>query len=361
MGRESAGRVVSAGLVFAPEDLIARATRMLVAAGADERSAHLVADGLVEADARGLPSHGLLLLPMYLDRIRSGSVDPAARNRILADLGALLTVDAGNGLGQASAQDAMDLAIARAREHGIAAVACRNAFHFGGAYRYAAMAADAGMIGVAAANTRPLMPAPGGARAVVGNNPIAVAVPRTDRDPIVVDLALSEAAMGKIRLAASEGRPIPDTWATDAEGRPTTDPAAAIAGFLLPAGGAKGFALALIVDVLTGVLSGGGFGAGVRGLYADATMPYNSSTFFLALDASTLDPGFADRAAELAAQVQAAPMTSSETAARIPGERSAQNRRRSMREGIRLPGSVVEQIEQWEQQLGLRGREEVTR
>lgn len=352
---------MSAALTFAPDDLITRATRMLVAAGADERSASLVADGLVEADARGLPSHGLMLLPMYLDRIRQGSVDPAGRNRIVNDLGALVTLDSQNGLGQSTAQDAMELAIARASEHGVAAVACRNAFHFGGAYRYAAMAASAGMIGIAAANTRPLMPAPGGAKAVVGNNPIAFAVPRTGQDPVVFDLALSEAAMGKIRLAESEGRSIPATWATDAEGRPTTDPTAAIAGFLLPAGGAKGFGLALMVDMLTGVLSGGGFGASVRGLYADARKPYNSSTFFLAIDAGALDPGFADRAAELAAQVQASPMASPDATARIPGERSAHNHRRSAREGIRLPASVVEQIEHWEQQLELRIREEVTR
>ena len=352
---------MTADLAFAPEDLIARAIRMLTAAGADQRSASLVAEGLVEADARGLPSHGLLLLPMYLDRIRQGSVDPAGSNLILNDLGALVTLDSRNGLGQATAQEAMELAIFRAREHGIAAVACRNAFHFGGAYRYAAMAASAGMIGIAAANTRPLMPAPGGAKAVVGNNPIAFAVPRTGEDPVIFDVALSEAAMGKIRLAEAEGRSIPTTWATDAEGRPTDDPTAAIAGLLLPTGGAKGFGLALMVDMLTGVLSGGGFGDSVRGLYADPRRPYNSSTFFLAIDSGALDPAFADRAAELAAQVQASPMVSPDATARIPGERSAQNHRRSVREGIRLPRRVVEQIEHWEQQLELPGREEVTR
>ena len=323
---------MTADLAFAPDDLITRVTRMLTAAGADQRSASLVAEGLVEADARGLPSHGLLLLPMYLDRIRQGSVDPAGSNLILNDLGALVTIDSRNGLGQASAQEAMELAISRAREHGIAA-----------------------------ANTRPLMPAPGGAKAVVGNNPIAFAVPRTGQDPVIFDVALSEAAMGKIRLAEAEGRSIPTTWATDAEGRPTDDPTAAIAGLLLPTGGAKGFGLALMVDMLTGVLSGGGFGDSVRGLYADPRRPYNSSTFFLAIDAGALDPAFADRAAELAAQVQASPMVSPDATARIPGERSAQNHRRSVREGIRLPRSVVEQIEHWEQQLELPGREEVTR
>ena len=348
-------------LTFTPVHLVDRAARMLIAAGVEERSAVLVADGLVEADARGLPSHGLMLLPMYLDRIRQGSVNPAGHNRIVADLGALVCVDSQNGLGQATAQDAMELAISRAREHGIAAVACRNAFHFGGAYRYAALAAEVGMIGIAAANTRPLMPAPGGAKAVVGNNPIGFAVPRTGQEPVVFDLALSEAAMGKIRLAASEGRSIPSTWATDACGEPTTDPTAAIAGFLLPTGGAKGFGLALMVDMLTGVLSGGGFGTGVQGLYGDLTKPYNSSTLFLAIDASALDAGFADRAAELAAQVQASPMMSPDVTARVPGEQSAQNRVRSVREGIRLPASVLEQIEHWEEQLRLRTREEVTR
>ena len=340
--------------VFQFNDLVTRTNHLFVAAGASERAARLTAEGLVEADARGLPSHGLMLLPVYLGRIEQGSVDPKSVNEIVGDLGALVSVDCHNGLGQVSAQDAMELAIVRARDHGVAVVVARNAFHFGGAYRYAALAADAGMIGVAAANTRPLMPAPGGAKALVGNNPIAFSIPRSGESPFTFDFALSEAALGKVRLAEAEGTDIPSTWATDSAGLPTTNPTEAIKGMLLPAGGTKGFGLALVVDMLSGVLSGGGFGANVNGLYADFSEPYNSSHFFLAINASALDEGFAERATLLAGEVLSSPMIEHGATARLPGDRSKRNYEQSLRDGIRLKRSVVQDLEHWEIHLNTR-------
>src|SRR6185437_6341977 len=211
---------------------------------------------------RGIPSHGLMLVPMYAERIGAGSVTTATAGEVVTDLGAIAVLDAKNALGILTGDQAMALAVERARQFGIGAVAVRHAFHFGGAFRYVMAAADAGLVGIAAANTRPLIPAPGGAKAVIGNNPLAIGVPRAGAEPIVLDMALSESALGKIRIAAAEGREIPPTWATDASGVPTTDPQAAIAGLLLPAAGPKGYGLAFMVDVLTGVLSGGAFGAG---------------------------------------------------------------------------------------------------
>lgn len=335
--------------LFPYRELVERAAALLVAAGADGTSAEITADGLVEADARGLPSHGLMLLPMYLDRIRAGSIDPAGANTVVNDLGAAAVFDSHNGLGQVTAQHAMASAIDRAKRYGIGVVVCRNTFHFGGAYRYARLAADAGMIGIAAANTRPLMPAPGGARAVVGNNPVAIAAPLPgEAVPLVFDAALSEAALGKIRLAAAADRPIPGDWATDAVGNPTTDPHEAIAGMLLPAGGSKGFGLALMIDVLSGVLSGGGFGDGVRGLYADAAAPYGSAQFFLAIDAVGLEPEFAERTAELVRQIAEAPMVDTATVARVPGARGARAYRAAREHGVTLPQSVVEALIQLE-------------
>ena len=334
--------------LFPYAELVDRASRLLAAAGVDAATAGITADGLVEADARGLPSHGLMLLPMYLDRIRSGSIDPNGHNTVITDLGAIAVMDSGNGLGQATAQHAMESAIARARQHGVGAIVCRNAFHFGGAYRYAALAAAHGMIGIAAANTRPLMPAPGGAKAVVGNNPIAFAAPRPSGDPIVFDAAMSEAALGKIRLAAAAGEVIPTNWATDHAGIPTNDPQAAIAGMLLPSGGSKGFGFALMIDLLSGVLSGGGFGDSVNGLYADAAKPYNSANFFLAIDASRLDSEFPARAAELARQVIDAPMADPAGTARLPGLRGAAAYRAARRSGVPLKRSVIDELQRLE-------------
>lgn len=330
---------------FAYDELVSRASDLLVEAGTPAEFAALTADGLVEADARGLPSHGLMLLPMYLDRIRAGSVCPALSNVTLVDLGAAAIFDSQNGLGQVTAQEAMESAIARAAAHGIGMVACRNAFHFGGAYRYTALAAERGMVSIAAANTRPLMPAPGGAKAVVGNNPIAFGAPRAGGDPVIFDAALSEAALGKIRLAASAGDAIPEGWATDSQGVPTTNPEAAISGMLLPSGGSKGFGFALFVDLLTGVLSGGGFGSKVTGLYADPATEYGSAQFFLAIDATRLTPDFGERAEQLARQILEAPRAAGQSAARLPGLRGAEAKRSAQQNGVSLPESVVTALE----------------
>ena len=170
-------------------------------------------------------SHGMLLLPMYVDRIVGGSVAPAAAGRIVSDTPTSIVIDAENALGQVTSETAVGLCIARARAHGMAAVAVRNGFHFGTAGRWARRIAEAGHLAMVMSNTRPLMPAPGGAERVVGNNPLAIAVPSASGNPIVADVALSAGAMMKIRSAEASGEAIPDGWATDADGRPTTDPA----------------------------------------------------------------------------------------------------------------------------------------
>ena len=193
-------------------------------------------------------------------------------------------LDAGNALGQLTGEQAMSLAIDKARQFAAGIVAVRHGFHFGAAGRYARQAADAGCVGIAMCNTRPLMPAPGGAERVVGNNPLAIAVPADGEIPIVLDMATSEAAMGKIRMAEKAKEPIPPTWAVTAQGLPTTNPTEAIAGMLLPSGGPKGFGLSFLIDLLCGLLSQGASGAQVRPLYGDFSVPYDCSHLFIAID-----------------------------------------------------------------------------
>ncbi len=271
------------GFRIRADELRAIVAGIFVACDLPTVAAATVAEALVDADMRGIPSHGLLLVPMYVERLRSGSVSRYTRAEMVVDHGAICVLDARHALGILTGDQAMGIAVKRAASHGISLVVVRHAFHFGAAFRYVRWACAAGSIGIALANTRPLMPAPGGATPVVGNNPVAIGVPHGEGEPIILDMALSEAALGKIRLAASEGRSIPDTWATDADGRPTRDPEDAISGLLLPAAGPKGFGLALMVDVLTGVLSGGGFGSAVRGLYADTSAPNDCSHAFIAI------------------------------------------------------------------------------
>ena len=258
--------------------------RLFVAAGLSGKAAYSVSSGLVEADLEGVSSHGVMLADMYVDRIQHGSVSTAEKAEIVSDRDGAIVLDAGHALGQLVGDQAIGLAIERARRFATGVVAVRHGFHFGTARRYAVKAADAGCVGIAMCNTRPLMPAPGGAERVVGNNPIAIALPCDGDIPIVIDMATSEAAMGKIRLAESAGQTIPPTWAVRGDGVPTTDPTEAIAGMLLPAAGAKGFGLAFIIDLMCGLLSGGASGANVRPLYGDPAVAYDCSQLFIAVD-----------------------------------------------------------------------------
>lgn len=325
------------------------------ASGFGSTAAETVAESLVDADMRGIPSHGAMLVPMYLERVRRGSVSRFESAEVCADFGAIAVLDGRHALGQLTGDQAMRMAIDKARAHGVGVVTVSHAFHFGGAFRYVQAAAAAGCVGIAAANTRPLMPAPGGAATVVGNNPLAVGVPVAGSEPIVLDMALSEAALGKIRLAAQEGRAIPGSWATDADGRPTTDPEAAIAGMLLPFGGPKGFGLAVVVDVLTGVLSGGSYGREVAGLYADTTVPNDCAHFFLALDPAAFGgaEAFADRVAGLARQISSSPTAPGVERVFLPGEIEATRYAESARTGVRLDASVLESLRKTAHSVGV--------
>ncbi|MBX5439899.1 MAG: Ldh family oxidoreductase [Solirubrobacteraceae bacterium] len=339
-----------------PRWLTAGLTRVFAAAGLSDRAAATVAEALVDADLRGIPSHGAMLTPMYVDRLRRGSVTTAERAEVVVDAGAVAVLDAGHAMGVLTGDQAMALAVAKAHELGAGAVVVRRAFHFGAAARFARAAALDGCIGIAAANTRPLMPAPGGAQPVVGNNPLAIGVPRAGGEPVVLDMALSEAALGKIRLAAQEGREIPPTWATDADGRPTTDPEAAVAGMLLPAAGHKGYGLALMIDVLTGVLSGGAFGAAVQGLYADTATPNDCAHCFLALDPARfgLAPdAFASRAEELFAQVTGGRRAPGVERLLLPGQLEAERHREASASGVAVDRSVLEALERTAAELGV--------
>ncbi len=325
---------------YSVSTLVEAATGIFNAVGVEATAARTVAESLVEGDARGIGSHGLMLVPMYVDRLIAGSVTTHARAEVIVDVGAIAVLDGRHALGVLTADQAMELAVEKAGAFGIGLVTTRHAFHFGGAFRYAHQAVEAGCVGVAAANTRPLMPAPGGATAVVGNNPVAIGIPGTE--PVLVDMALSEAALGKIRLAESENRKIPSTWATDSDGVPTTEPSAAIAGLLLPTGGPKGYGLALAVDVLTGVLSGGGFGASVKGLYADELVPNDCAHLCLAIDPAIFGSrtDFVARVKQLTDQVRSSRLAPGVERVLLPGQREYESARRAREDGVVLADSV---------------------
>ena len=266
------------------EDLQAVVGRLFVAAGLSAEAACTVASGLIDADLEGVPSHGVMLTDMYIDRLRHGSVSTREKAEIVSDRDGAVVLDAGNAFGHLIGDQAIGLAIDRAQRFAAGIVAVRHGFHFGTARRYALRAAERGCIGIVMCNTRPLMPAPGGAERVVGNNPIAISVPSDGSLPIVLDMATSEAAMGKIQLAEKAGQSIPQSWAVCHDGGPTTDPKEAISGMLLPAAGPKGFGLAFMIDLMCGLLSHGASGSDVKPLYGNPSVPYDCSQLFIAID-----------------------------------------------------------------------------
>ncbi len=327
---------------LAVEDLIALVARIFTAAGLRETDAMRVACGLVDADLEGLPSHGVMLAEMYIDRLRAGSISTRSAAEIVSDRGGAVVLDGGHAFGHLVGDQAIGIAIERARAHGAGIVAVRHGFHFGAAGPYARQAAEQECIGIAMCNTRPLMPAPGGAERVVGNNPIAIAVPVDGPVPLVLDMATSEAAMGKIRMAEKAGRSIPSTWAVQNDGSTTTDPKQAIAGMLLPAAGPKGFGLALMIDLMCGLLSGGAFGDAVKPLYGDASIPYDCSHLFIAIDvAHFCDPvWFRAQAAAAAKRIREGRRAAGVDELFLPGE-PEWRKKQAARGRVRLDAAIA--------------------
>ena len=318
---------------FSSETLLRYVMDALTGLNVPEADAAVVADSLVEAELGGQPTHGLLRLPFLLDRLRAGLINPRPAFRLSGDRAAAVVLDADNGLGPLAGVRAVDLSVERAHLAGIGIVAVRRGNHLGSLGFYLRRATAAGAIGLAFTNTPPAMSPPGGRTPYLGTNPIAAGFP-TSGDPVIVDMATSQVARGHILQAARVGEPIPEGWAVDAEGQPTTDPHAAIAGSLLPLGGTKGFALALLVEVLSGVLSGAAVGPEVVGTFVPAERESNVGHCFVAIDPEALAPGFSARMDRLAADLR-------DQGGRAPGDRRHAERARRLTEGVELSAELL--------------------
>ena len=215
-----------------PPDLRNAVTAIFQACGMEKPDAGLLAHALVAADQRGIHSHGTLRVPDYVEKLTTGGVDPRGRPAIVSDSGAAIIVDAHNAMGQIAADVAMKTAIAAARRIHVAIAVVRNSNHCGAMDHWAAMALDHGMIGLAATNALPTMAPWGGIDKIVGINPLAVAIPAGEEAPVVLDIAFGATAHGKIRVYHQKGHAIPEGWAFDKDGLPTTDAATAMAGLI---------------------------------------------------------------------------------------------------------------------------------
>jgi LDH2 family malate/lactate/ureidoglycolate dehydrogenase len=337
----------------APERLTEFAAAVLQAEGVPADDARLVGRCLVQAELWGHPSHGMLRLSWYVARIRSGVVDPAAKPETVVDTGPLALLDGREGLGHVLCAHAAGEAVRRAREHGVGLVGVRNSNHFGMAAHFTRMIAEQGCVGLVTTNGSPAMAPWGGKQKAVGANPWSIAAPAGRHGVTVMDIANVNAARGKIYAARERGATIPEGWALDAEGRPTTDPAAAIAGVILPMGGHKGYAISFMMDVLSGVLTGSSFATGVSGPQ-QAERRSGCGHLVLAIDvAAVADPGgFAERMEALIAEMKAVPLAAGFEEIFYPGELEDRSRTRRQREGIEVPAKTLEALERLAAETG---------
>lgn len=300
-------------------------TRLFTAAGLSVDAARRVAAALIEADMAGRASHGVLQAEGYLLRLIGGTMSIAEKPEIVSQDGAVTVLDALDMQGHLAAEEAMAMAVEQAKAFGVSVVAVRRAMHFGVLGRYVRMAAEQGCAAFGMVNSKAVMPAPGGAEKLVGTNPFAVAFPVAGEGPVVLDMATTAGTIGGVRAAMAAGKPLPEGWAVDAEGVPTTDPVTALAGMLLPTGGAKGFGLGFVVDLLPGLLASGGWGDALGEIRSDK--PFNASFLFIVLDIARFRPvsefeAEARKGVERVRNARKAPGTERLV---TPGERSAES------------------------------------
>jgi len=330
-------------------ELSALAIGALEGLGLSRADAERTAWVLVMGDLMGHATHGVLRLESYGDRIRRGAIDPRARPSVERVAPALARVDGRGAIGPLVGRVALDEAIAGARACGIGAAFVRNGNHFGAIGPYCWLAAQDGFATIIGSNASVTVAPTGGREERIGNNPLAIGVPHPGGDPVILDMAMSVAARGKIRAAAKKGQSIPDTWATDREGRPTTDPKAALEGFLMPFGGYKGYGLAVMVDLFAGVLAGSGYLTHVKSWLDEPDAPGNLGHFFIALDCARLGSAewLADRVDDFAGILHATERADPAVAVRLPGESEMQKLARHRREGIEIDAEVLATLQRF--------------
>jgi ureidoglycolate dehydrogenase (NAD+) len=334
------------------EPLQAWCSALLAAAGLEEDAASTVAETLVATSLRGVDSHGVARLPIYVERLRAGVLNGAPRPRVDRRDGAVAVVDGDAGPGQIAGLFATDLSVELAREFGVGAVSVHSSNHYGAAGIYAARAARAGMIGLSTTNADPLAVPFGGASKALGTNPIAFAAPAAD-GVFVFDMATSQVAANKVFNARDEGRAIPEGWAVDESGAAITDPSEFYA--VVPLGGYKGYGLALMVEVLSGVLAGAAVTHGVAGLFANLERPQGLGHFHLALDPERTvgRERFASVLSGLLDELRAIPPAPGFEEVLVAGDPEERAERERRAGGIPLPDALAAKLEALSGELGV--------
>lgn len=332
-------------------------SKALEIAGLPPVDAEKVSDTLIQADLRGLHTHGAFHLLRYCRRLREGGANPKPFIKVVRETEGMALLDGDNGLGQLVCAKAMEIAIAKARGRGIAAVAAHRSNHFGSAGYYAMMAAEQGMIGYVTTSVSPRLAPTGGITPCYGNNPIAYAIPTGEEFVVVLDMSLSVVARGRIRLAADQRSKIPLDWATDRLGIPTDDPEKALEGLLLPIGGYKGYGLAVIGEVLSAVISGANVGQDSGDFSLDNTDRHrNVGHFCMAIDVECFMPieEYQRRLGAFLKQIKASDLAKGVDRIYLPGEPEYLKYRKYSVHGIPLKRGIWEILIKAQKELGIK-------
>jgi LDH2 family malate/lactate/ureidoglycolate dehydrogenase len=312
------------------------------AAGTSEDDARLIAGIAVGTDLRGAYSHGCALVPGYLSSMLAGRIDPAGRPSVSRDSGAALVVDGGNSLGHVGLTFAMDCALERAEQTGVAAVAVGGSNHCGAMASYALQAQGRDAIALATTNGLPTMGWFGGLDRILSINPVGIFIPAGEERPVVVDTSFGAAARGKILVHKQKGLPLPEGWAYDAEGNPTVDPALALDGLIQPAGGYKGASLALLMGVLSALLSGAAYGTELGDFVSGAT-PGRDGQFALAIHVGAFEEPsrFRSRMDTIIRQIKASRPAPGVASVHLPGEQAEATAERYRAEGVPVSAATT--------------------
>lgn len=305
--------------------------------------AYLVADSLVQANLRGVDSHGVTRMGIYTERLSRGLIDPNPQIEVIKETAASALIDGKNGMGQVVASQAMKIAVSKAKEAGIGLAGVRNSTHFGTAAYFSEMALKEDMIGIALSNAPATMALWGGRTPYVGTNPFSFAIPTGDEQPIVLDMATSVIARGKIIMANQKGESIPAGLAVDKEGIMTTDAAKALEGAVLPFGGPKGSGIALLIDILSGVLNGAAYGPHIADLYKSLESKQNVGHLLGAINVSSFIGifSFKETMNAMMWEIKNLPAAQGQEYIILPGEIEMKEQKKRELEGIKLDEEVV--------------------
>jgi LDH2 family malate/lactate/ureidoglycolate dehydrogenase len=329
--------------------------KLYMAVGMNDSDAWICADTGVMADARGVYSHGCMRTPVYCNRILRGGTSAAAQPRIERERAATALVDGCNAMGQVTAVYAMKIAIEKARQCGSAAVSIKRGNHFGTCAYFAEMAVREDMIGFVWTNGGPVMAPWGGRERQLGNNPFAIALPCKNRRPVVLDMAQSVVARGKIVMAVKTKSPIPDTWALDTEGRPTTDPAAGYWGTVRPSGDYKGSGLSILVSMISALLPGAAIGPTMVDLYEQLATPFNAGQLLQVVDISAITDAeeFKQRMDDYVDYLKNGKKAEGFDEILVPGEPEHLMYESQMKEGIQYPVEIIKEYYDLCEKLGV--------